>query len=97
MAKTTNNKQLAKSLRSRGIRKKVADDIARALGRGPKPKSSRRSISDLTSAVSEINDRLRGGPEKRSAGGKQAARTRKRKAEKRSEAAKRGARKRSRA
>ena len=95
MAKKT-KKQLAKSLRSRGIRRKVADDIARAFGASPKPKSSRRSIADLTSAVSEINDRLRGGPEKRSAAAKKGARTRKRNAAKRSEAARRGARKRAR-
>ncbi len=91
------NKSLARSLRSRGIRKKVAEDITRALGAGAQPKSSLRSISDLTSAVKEINDRLRGGPEKRSAAAKKAARTRKLKARKRSEAAKRGARKRARA
>jgi hypothetical protein len=88
------NKKLAKSLRSRGIRKKVADDIARAVGRGSKPASSRKTIADLTSAVREINDRLRGGQEKRSAAAKKGARTRKRKAQKRSDAAKRGARKR---
>lgn len=91
------NKQLAKSLRSRGIRKKIANDIARALGGDSKPKGNRKSISDLTSAVAEINDRLRSGPEQRSAASKKGARTRKRKAERRSEAAKRGARKRSRA
>jgi hypothetical protein len=90
------NKQLAKSLRSRGIRKRVADDIARTLGGGPKRKSGRQSISDLVSAVREINDRLGGGAEKRSAAAKKGARTRKRKAQKRSEAAKRGARKRAR-
>lgn len=91
------NKKLAKNLRSRGIRRRVADDIARALGGGSKPKSSRKSIADLTAAVREIDDRLRGGPEKRSAAAKKGARTRKRKAEKRSEAAQRGARKRARA
>ena len=87
------NKQFERNLRSRGVRRKVADDIARALGRRPKPKSSRKSISNLTTAVSEINDRLHGGPKKRSAAAKKGARTRKRNAEKRSEGAKRGARK----
>lgn len=89
-------KQLARSLRSRGIRKRIADDIARALGGDRKAKSSRKSIADLTSAVNEIHDRLRGGPEKRSAAARKAARTRKRKAQERSEAARRGARKRAR-
>ena len=91
------NKQFARNLRSRGVRRKVADDIAQAVGHGRKPKGSRRAISDLTTAVSEINDRLHGGPEKRSAAAKKGARTRKHNAVKRSAAAKRGAAKRARA
>jgi hypothetical protein len=49
-------------------------------------------MADLSSVVGDVGDRLRHGPEKRSAAARKAARTRKRKANKRSEAAKRGAR-----
>ena len=94
---TRENKQFAKNLRAHGVRRKVAEDIAQATGSGAKSKSSRRSISGLATAVSEISDRLHGGPEKRSAAAKKGARTRKHNAEKRSAAAKRGARKRARA
>jgi hypothetical protein len=87
-------KQLSKSLRQRGVRKKFADQIARAVSGAAKPKTARKAVSELTSVVAEIDDRLRGGPEKRSASARKAARTRKLKAQRRSQAAKRGARKR---
>lgn len=79
-------------LRSRGIRKKTARRVAKAADGAGQPKVARRFVADLISAADEINDHLRGGPEKRSAAARKAARTRKRKARKRRDAAKRGAR-----
>jgi hypothetical protein len=90
------DKQLTKSLRERGVRKRLASQVARATTGAASPKVARRAISDLTSVVEEIHDRLRDGPQKRSAAAQKAARTRKRKARWRSETAKRGARTRAR-
>jgi hypothetical protein len=92
MAKSSS--ELSRSLRGRGIRRKVADEIARAVDGKGKPRAARRALSDLTAAVMETNDELRRGPEKRSAAAKKAARWRKPRAEQRSKAARRGARKR---
>jgi hypothetical protein len=86
------DKDLFKSLRARGVRKKVADRVARAANGAAKPKVARRAMSDLATVVAEIEDRLQRGPERRRAAAKKAARTRKRKARRRSAAAKRGAR-----
>ncbi len=92
------DKQLSRSLRARGVRKKLANKVARATGSGTNAntKVARRAMADLASVVDEIHDRLREGPQKRSAAAKKAARTRKRKARLRSQAAKRGARTRAR-
>ncbi len=90
-------KQLAKSLQARGVRKKTAKSVARAANGEGRTKDARRAIADLTSVVDEVRDRLRHGPEKRSAAAKKAAKTRKRKARARSDASKRAARTRSRA
>ena len=95
MAKTETD--LFKSLRARGVRKKVARQVARATSGAGKPKVAKRAMADLRSVVGDVSDRLRHGPEKRSAAARKAARTRKQKAAKRSEAAKRGARTRTRA
>ena len=86
------DKDLFKSLRARGVRKKVADGVSKAVNGGAKPKVARRAVSDLSTVVAEIQDRIQGGPEKRRAAAKKAARTRKRKAQRRSDAAKRAAR-----
>ena len=94
MAKT--DKKLTKSLRARGVRRSVADEMARALHGRAKPRTAHRALAELSSVVEEMQDRLRGGPEKRSAAAKKAARTRKLKAQKRVRAAKRGARSRAR-
>lgn len=88
--------ELFKSLRARGVRKKIAGEISRATSVGGSPKVARKAMADLASVVGEVQDRLRGGPEKRSAAAKKAALTRKRKAQKRSAAAKKGARTRAR-
>ena len=90
MAKTETD--LYKSLRARGVRKKIAKQVTRATSGAAKPKVARHAMADLGSVVGDVGDRLRHGPEKRSAAAKKAARTRKRKADKRSRAAKRGAR-----
>jgi type IV secretory pathway VirB6-like protein len=89
-------KSLSKSLRARGVRKKLAGQVARGTSGSGSPKVARRAMADLASVVTEIQDRLQHGPQKRSAAAKKAARTRKRKARGRSEAAKRGARTRAR-
>lgn len=89
--------ELFESLRARGVRKKIADQVSRAANGAAKPKVAKRAVADLSSAAAEIHDRLHGGPKRRSDAARKAARTRKRKAQQRSEAAKRGARARSRA
>jgi hypothetical protein len=86
-----------KSLRARGVRKKVAKQVTHATSGAGKPRVARHAMADLSSVVGDVSDRLRHGPEKRSAAAKKAARTRKQKASKRSEAAKPGARSRARA
>jgi hypothetical protein len=91
------NKKLSKSLRARGVRKKLADEVARATNGAASPKIARRAMSDLASVVTEIHDRLQHGPQKRSAAARKAARTRRRKAQQRSMSAKRAARTRARA
>ena len=88
---------LFKSLRARGVRKKIAKRVTRATRGAGKPKVVRRAMADLSSVVEDVSDRLLHGPERRSAAAKKAARTRKRKADKRSQSAKRGARARARA
>lgn len=87
---------LFKSLRARGVRKKIAKQVTRATSGTGKPKVARRAMADLSSVVGDVSDRLRHGPEKRSAAAKKAARTRKQKTAKRSQSAKRGARTRAR-
>jgi hypothetical protein len=93
------DKKLFKQIRSLGVRKGHAREVAEAVYNSPKtaPKAARRVATDLSGAVIEIQDRLNHGPEKRRAAAKKAAATRKRKAQRRSEAAKKGARTRARA
>ena len=88
-------KKLVNSLRKRGLRKSTAVDVVKATNGAAKSKAARRVVTDLSSVVDELRDRMREGPEKRSAAARKAAKTRKRKARARSQAAKRGARKRS--
>ena len=96
---TKMDKKLFKQVRSLGVRKSRAREVAEAVRSGPKsaPKAARRVATDLSGAVVEIQDRLNHGPEERSAAAKKAAATRKQKAKRRSEAAKKAARTRSRA
>lgn len=93
----TKDKKLVKSLRERGLRKSTAADVVKATSGAAKSKAARRVVADLSSVVDELRDRMREGPEKRSASAKKAAKTRKRKARARSQAAKRAARTRTRA
>ena len=92
--KKSQREQLVDALRARGLRKKVAEQVASAVGRAPgrkPPKAVLNVVSDLRSLTSEIEDRITGGPAKRKASAKKGANTRKRDAAKRSAAAKKGA------
>jgi hypothetical protein len=88
-------------LRSSGLRKKVARQVADATssarGRSKPPKAVRGVLDELKSLTAQIEDRVTGGPARRKATAKKAAATRKRNAAKRSAAAKKGARTRARA
>jgi len=87
---------LATSLRSKGLRKKLATDIGqlegnkRRGGAGGEARA-RRAIKDLEAAVDEIRERALATDPKRRAAAKKAAQTRKRKAAQRRTSAKRGA------
>jgi hypothetical protein len=84
-------------LRALGMRKGKARKVSRSLsGTRPTSKVARRAMGDLSAAVAEVQDRISGGPEKRKAAAKKAARTRAKKAGKRSESAKKAARTRAR-
>jgi hypothetical protein len=92
--KKSQREQLIDTLRARGLRKKVAEQVASAVGRAPArkpPKAVMNVISDLRKVTSDLEDRITGGPAKRSASAKKAANTRKRAATKRSASAKKGA------
>ena len=85
-------------LRNSGLRKKTAGKIASAAGGGGTKgkKVIGGAVDELRGLVSELEDRVRGGPAKRKATAKKAANTRKRNAAKRSQAAKKAARTRAR-
>ena len=93
MAKTKRDEDLFERLRANGLRKRVANVIAEGANQGSKkaPKPARDAVSSLRNIVGELEDRVQGGPAKRSAAAKKAARTRKAKAAKRSAAAKKAA------
>jgi hypothetical protein len=91
------NTDLFSSLRSQGIRKRVARALSDLEGggrdaRGNAEKLAKRVIADLRSAADSIEKRLDiGGAGTRSSAGKKAAKTRKRAAAKRSSSAKKAA------
>jgi hypothetical protein len=93
------DKDLFKRMRDLGVRKSRAKKVAEAVRNSPKkaPKPARKAITDLQGAAYEIQDRIQGGPQKRKAAAKKAARTRKLKAKKRSDAAKKAAKTRAKA
>ena len=97
MAKAKRDQQLAKRLHASGIRKRTADLIAGATdGRRKPAKQVRAVVKDMTEILEEVQDRVAGGPAKRKATAKKAARTRKLNAAKRSASAKKAARTRAR-
>jgi hypothetical protein len=89
------DKDLFKRMRSLGVRKSRAREVAEAVRNSPK--AARKAAGDLSGAVVEIQDRMNHGPQKRREAAKKAARTRKRNAERRSKAAKKAARTRAKA
>jgi hypothetical protein len=98
MASTKRNDDLLKRLHAQGLRKRTAKLISEATDRRRKPaKAVKRTVTDLKKLVAEVEDRLSGGPAKRTAAAKKAAATRRRKAQSRSAAAKKAAKTRSKA
>lgn len=101
MAKTKLDQELFDRMRATGLRRRaarvIAESAARVDARRKPPKAARKAIADLKGLVEEIEDRATGGPTKRKAAARKAARTRQSKAEKRSAAAKKGARTRAKA
>jgi hypothetical protein len=87
------DQQLFDRIRKLGVRKGPAKRVAEAVNSGGKaaPKAARRVSADLAGAVAEIQDRMSGGPAKRKAAAKKAAKTRKQNAKKRSASSKKAA------
>lgn len=100
MAKSKREQELFDLLRARGLRKRVASNVASAASkanRGRIPKPVRNALGDLQSLAAEIEVRVSGRAKKRSEAAAKAARTRKRQAARRSAAARKGARTRAKA
>ncbi len=88
---------LFNTLRASGLRKQVAQAVTDATGKvkgGKQPRLLDRTVANLRTAASELEQRLGGA--KRSEAAKKAARTRKRKAAARSDAARKAAKTRAR-
>ena len=98
MAKTKRNDALFDHLRARGVRKRVANALAKRGGKGRKKTDSlaRTAINDLRSAADAIKSGVGGRDSKRSKAARKAARTRKAEKERRSRAARKAARTRAR-
>jgi hypothetical protein len=93
MAKNNLERDLVRRLRATGIKKRSAELLASATdGRRKPAKQVRRVVDDLSKLLSDAEDRVTGGPAKRKAAAKKAARTRQKNAAKRSTAAKKAAR-----
>ncbi len=95
MATKTPDTDLFDRLRAIGLRKRVARDLSGALEKANDTRASKAAqgtIGDLRKLADELEDRVRGGPEKRSAAARKAAMTRRQQAEKRSAAARKAAR-----
>ena len=87
-------KALSDSFRARGVRKKVAAELARAANGTARPHIARVAASDLAAVVAEVQRHLDRG--EKQASSHKAAHTRKHKARLRSESAKKAARSRAR-
>jgi hypothetical protein len=93
MAKGRRDQDLVDRLHASGIRTRTAELIADATdGRRKPAKQVRAVIKELSKALSDVEDRVKGGPAKRKAAAKKSALTRKRNAAKRSASAKKAAR-----
>jgi hypothetical protein len=98
VAKSNRSDDLFRRLHADGLRKRTAKIISDAADRRRKPrKVVDRTLTELKSLISEVEDRISGGPAKRQATAKKAATTRKRNAARRSTASKKAARTRSKA
>lgn len=97
--KKKKDEDLFDRLRELGMRKSRARKVSESLHNSSRkaPKAARRAIADLTGAAAEVQDRIKGGPQKRKRAAQKAAKTRAKNAKKRSESAKKGARTRARA
>ena len=85
---------LMERLHANGLRKRVARELSTALSKGGDSRAGKAAvgrIAELRKLVADLEDRAKGGPEKRKAAAKKAAATRKREASKRSTAAKKAA------
>ncbi len=85
---------LFERLHANGLRKRVARDLSAALSKGGDSRAGQAAagrIAELRKLVGDLEDRAKGGPEKRKAAAQKAAATRKREANKRSTAAKKAA------
>jgi hypothetical protein len=85
---------LFERLHANGLRKRVARDLSSALSKGNGTragKAANGTIAELRKLVADLEDRAKGGPERRKAAAQKAAATRKREAAKRSTAAKKAA------
>lgn len=94
MAKSRKS-DLVDTLRARGLRRKVAENVADAIGSASgktPPKAVTRVADDLKAMAAEIEDRATGKSAKRKEAARKAAATRKRNEAKRSTAAKKAAR-----
>jgi hypothetical protein len=92
MAKNASN-DLFDRLRVGGLRKKVARQVADGLDGARSPQELQGVIDELKAVTAEIEDRVKGGPEKRrSEGAQKAAATRKRNAAQRRASARKAAR-----
>ena len=99
MAKKKRDEDLFSRLRELGMRKSRARKVSESFYSSSRkaPKAARRAIADLTGAAAEVQDRIKGGPQKRKKAAEKAAKTRARNARKRSDSAKKGARTRAKA
>src|SRR4051812_44208071 len=94
MAKASRiDQELFDRLRRSGLRKSVARQLATAgkAANNRAPDVLRRTVSDLSDVLGDLERRVTGGTSSRSQAAQKAARTRKRAATKRSTAAKKGA------